>query len=82
MSRIDQITEYLQNYIVQDTTVPRNIRRAASDAIKSLKEKDREDKIKAYSAIEILDAVSNDPNMPMHARTIIWEVLSELERVE
>lgn len=82
MSRIDQITEYLQNYIVQDTTVPRNIRKAASDAVKSLREKGKENKIKAYSAIEILDAVSNDPNMPMHARTIIWEVLSELERVE
>ncbi|MCK4432888.1 MAG: UPF0147 family protein, partial [Methanomicrobia archaeon] len=73
---------YLRNYIVQDTTVPRNIRKAASDAINFLKEKGKEDKVKAYSAIEILDGVSNDPNMPMHARTIIWEVLSELERVE
>ncbi|MCK4247732.1 MAG: UPF0147 family protein [Methanomicrobia archaeon] len=82
MSKVDQITEYLQNYIVQDTTVPRNIRKAASDAIKFLKEKDKEDKVKAYSAIEVLDGVSNDPNMPMHARTIIWEVLSELEKVE
>ena len=82
MSKVDQITEYLQKYIVQDTTVPRNIRKAASDAIKFLKEKDKEDKVKAYSAIEVLDGVSNDPNMPMHARTIIWEVLSELEKVE
>ncbi|HEC95875.1 MAG TPA: hypothetical protein ENI50_02510 [Euryarchaeota archaeon] len=82
MSKVDQITEYLQNYIVQDTTVPRNIRKAASDAIKFLKEKDKENKVKAYSAIEVLDGVSNDPNMPMHARTIIWEVLSELEKVE
>ena len=82
MSRIDQITEYLQNYIVQDTTVPRNIRKAASDAIKFLKEEGKENKVKAYSAIEVLDAVSNDPNMPVHARTIIWEVLSELEKVE
>lgn len=82
MSKVDQITEYLQNYIVQDTTVPRNIRKAASDAIKFLKERGKENKIKAYSAIEVLDGVSNDPNMPMHARTIIWEVLSELEKVE
>jgi len=82
MSKVDQVTEYLQNYIVQDTTVPRNIRKAASDAINFLKEKDKEDKVKAYSAIEVLDGVSNDPNMPMHARTIIWEVLSELEKVE
>ncbi|MBU7043642.1 MAG: UPF0147 family protein, partial [Theionarchaea archaeon] len=29
-----------------------------------------------------LDDISNDPNMPMHTRTIIWQVLTELERIE
>ncbi len=82
MSKIDEITEYLQDYIVQDTTIPRNVRKAASEAITYLQEEGKEDKIKAYSAIEVLDEVSNDPNMPMHARTIVWEVLSELEKVE
>ncbi|MEA1993916.1 MAG: UPF0147 family protein [Euryarchaeota archaeon] len=82
MSKIDEITEYLQCYIIQDTTIPRNVRRAASQAIEFLQEKGKGDRVKAYSALEVLDDVSNDPNMPMHARTIVWEVLSELERVE
>ncbi|HHT19124.1 MAG TPA: hypothetical protein GXZ72_06150, partial [Methanobacterium sp.] len=25
--------------------------------------------------------ISNDPNIPIHARTLIWNVLSELESV-
>ena len=29
---------------------------------------------------EILE-ISNDPNIPVHARTLIWEVLSKLEAI-
>ncbi|MFQ6088697.1 MAG: UPF0147 family protein [Candidatus Methanofastidiosia archaeon] len=79
---ISQITEYLDEAVVRDTSVPRNIRRAASDAIKQLKREEFSERVRAYSAIEILDEISNDPNMPMHTRTVIWQILSELERIE
>jgi hypothetical protein len=29
----------------------------------------------------MIDEVSNDPNMPVHARTRIWELVSQLETV-
>jgi hypothetical protein len=80
--RIQNLIEYMQNYVVADTMVPRNIRKAASDAISQLQRSGVEDKVKAYAAIELLDEISNDPNMPMHTRTVIWEVLSELEKIE
>ena len=82
MNRIQNLIDYMQNYVVSDTMVPRNIRKAASDAITELQKKGVKDKVKAYSAIELLDEISNDPNMPMHTRTVIWEVLSELEKIE
>ena len=82
MDKIQNLIDYMQNYVVTDTMVPRNIRKAASDAIAELQRKDLENKVKAYSAIELLDEISNDPNMPMHTRTVIWEVLSELEKIE
>ena len=82
MDKIQNLIDYMQNYVVTDTMVPRNIRKAASDAIAELQRKDVENKVKAYSAIELLDEISNDPNMPMHTRTVIWEVLSELEKIE
>jgi hypothetical protein len=34
------------------------------------------------SAIYDLDSVSNDINLPMHARTLVWNLLSELERLK
>ncbi len=82
MDKIQNLIDYMQNYVVTDTMVPRNIRKAASDAIVELQRKDVENKVKAYSAIELLDEISNDPNMPMHTRTVIWEVLSVLEKIE
>jgi len=80
--RIQNLIDYLQNYVVSDTMVPRNIRKAASDAIEQLQNRENENKVKAYAAIELLDEISNDPNMPMHTRTVIWEVLSELEKID
>ena len=79
---ITQICESLEESVVQDQSVPRNIRKAASEAVEHLKSKNQSRKMRAHSATEILDEISNDPNMPMHTRTIIWQVLTELERIE
>lgn len=81
-SIIAQICESLEESVVQDPSVPRNIRKAASEAIEHLKNEEQSKKVRAHSATEILDEISNDPNMPMHTRTIIWQVLTELERIE
>lgn len=79
---IKQICESLEESVVQDLSVPRNIRKAASGAIEHLKNQEWSKKVRAHSAVEILDEISNDPNMPMHTRTIIWQVLTELEQIE
>ncbi len=68
-------------HIMEDTSVPRNIRRAAEKSKDILANEDEEDTIKASTVISILDEISNDPNIPIHARTLIWNVLSELESV-
>ena len=77
---IKQCVEVLER-IMSDDTVPRNIRRSA-ESVKStlLKEEDSE-AIRAASAISILDEISNDPNIPLHTRTLIWNVASQLETV-
>jgi uncharacterized protein (UPF0147 family) len=79
---LKQICELLEENVVQDLTVPRNIRKAASEAIEHLRNEQQSKKVRAHSATEILDEISNDPNMPMHTRTIVWQVLTELERIE
>ncbi|MEW6222544.1 MAG: UPF0147 family protein [Candidatus Hadarchaeota archaeon] len=65
-----------------DTTVPRNIRRAASEAKVALLKKDEDPVVRAASARITLEEISNDSNMPIHARTQIWNALSILETIK
>ncbi len=67
--------------IVNDTAVPRNIRRAAANALTYLRDAKLSAGVKAANAISALDEISQDPNMPFHARTRIWQVLSMLETI-
>jgi hypothetical protein len=70
----------LLDQIINDRTVPKNIRGAAEDSKNALNSKDPLD-LKVSTAIHNLDEIINDPNMPMYARTKIWNIVSMLERV-
>jgi len=59
--------------------VPRNIRNMILEAKNSLNDKKLESAVKISNAISILDEVSNDPNIPVYARTQIWNIVSMLE---
>ena len=70
------------NMINEDTSVPRNIRRAASEAMDSLNDEKIDSlAVRASNAISILDEISQDPNCPLHARTKIWNAVSILETI-
>lgn len=68
-------------HIIEDSTIPRNIRRVADETRKVLMDTDRGLGLRAATAISMIDEISNDPNMPVHARTKIWELVSQLETV-
>ncbi len=78
--KLRQVAEIMTR-VSGDTSVPRNIRRAAGEARESLLKEGDEPIVRAASAISILDDISNDPNMPVHARTTIWNALSVLETI-
>ncbi|RLE64560.1 MAG: hypothetical protein DRJ38_05230 [Thermoprotei archaeon] len=80
IEQFKQATVLLQR-VAEDTGVPRNIRRAASEAIKMLQRRDLSPGLRAANAISVLDEVSQDPNMPLFARTAIWQAISLLEQV-
>jgi uncharacterized protein (UPF0147 family) len=79
-SQIDEVCEILE-YIADNNTVPRNIREAASDSSELLKDEEQDQSVKISTVLGKLDEISNDPNIPVHARTLIWEVLSKLEAI-
>lgn len=77
---ISEVTEIL-DYINENNTVPRNIREAAHDSSVMLNDEEKDQSVKISTVLTKLDEISNDPNIPVHARTLIWEVLSKLESI-
>jgi hypothetical protein len=78
--KIKQVLEIVSR-ISEDTTVPRNIRRKALEAKNYLLDEKTEPAVRAASARMALEEVSEDPNMPVHARTQLWGALSILETI-
>ncbi len=67
--------------LVDDSAVPRNVR-TKMQAAKTRLLGAEEFPTRVSAAIYALDEVSNDINLPMHARTLIWNMLSELETLK
>jgi len=79
--RINQAKAIL-SFISEDRTTPRNIRRAAKEAFDLLEVTDQSQAVRAAQAINILDDISQDPNMPPYTRTRIWNIVSILEVIK
>ncbi|MFH1056288.1 MAG: UPF0147 family protein [Candidatus Micrarchaeota archaeon] len=63
--------------LLQDTSIPRNVRANIQLAKDRLEEEDFATAVSG--AVYALDEISNDINLPIHGRTMIWNLLSELE---
>ncbi|ABN69733.1 Protein of unknown function UPF0147 [Staphylothermus marinus F1] len=72
---------YMLMSIINDTAVPRNIRRAATEALNHLRNPKLTPGVRAANAISVLDSISQDPNMPINTRTKIWQIIAILETV-
>jgi uncharacterized protein (UPF0147 family) len=79
--RLNQISQILDQ-LADDSSVPRNIRRGAGEAKGKLLKRDEALDVRVAGAIFILDELANDPNIPLHGRTLIWNLISQLETVK
>lgn len=77
MEELKQVFMILEQ-ILNDRTVPKNIR-AAAEQSKSVLSSNDSSEVRISTAINILDEIINDPNMPVYTRTQIWNVVSMLE---
>jgi len=80
-SRIAEAMNVL-GMVSEDTTTPRNIRRAAKQSITALQLADNTPAVRAANAISILDEILQDPNMPPYTRVKLWNVMSLLEAIK
>ncbi len=78
MTTVMELETFL-NSIVQDYSLPRNVKRAAEEIRKILQDESMPIDLKKADALEILDNLANDPNVPMHARTAIWNIIGAVE---
>ncbi len=77
---VDEVLSRMEE-VADDRSVPRNIRNTIAEAIEKVK-KEEKDFVNYSTAIYLLDDISNDINMPSHARTDIWEIISMLESIK
>ncbi|VVB56643.1 Uncharacterised protein [uncultured archaeon] len=71
----------LMDLMIDDSSVPKNIRKVVDEARTHLRSNE-EAPTRISSAVQSLVGVSEDINMPMHARTQVWTILSALESIK
>ena len=76
---VEKIIENM-NELVEDSSVPKNIKENVEKIIKILKE-DGDISIRISKALNCLDEISDDINMQPYTRTQIWNIVSMLEKV-
>ncbi|VUT28256.1 MAG: hypothetical protein SYNGOMJ08_00823 [Candidatus Syntrophoarchaeum sp. GoM_oil] len=77
---LDECIETLDR-LINDNSVPRNIRRLADKVKTNLLESTDSIPERAAFVISMLDEITNDPNIPFHARTLVWGLASQLEAI-
>ena len=68
--------------VSEDNTTPRNIRRAAKDAMGAMQTGEYTPAVRASNAVSLLDEILQDPNMPPYTRVKLWNVMSLLEAIK
>ena len=74
--------ETLLNGMLNDRSVPRNIKRIAQRCINELNREDETPGVCASNVMYMVDDLSQDPNIPFHSRTTIYRIISILEKVK
>ena len=81
LAGLHRIVESL-GQLAEDGSVPRNVRRGAQTAKDELSKGRVALDMRIASAVNVLDELANDPNLPTHGRTAIWSIISSLESVQ
>lgn len=66
--------------LLEDNTVPRNVKTKIEHIIGSLEDKS-ELSLKVNKALSILEEISDDNNLQPYTRTQIWNLISMLESI-
>ena len=65
--------------IIEDETIPKNVKIKIESAIAALQEEALEESLRANKALQELDDLSENPNIPPYLRPQLWNIVSQLE---
>lgn len=66
----------------QDYSMPRRVKVVLKRVSEELKKNDQDMAMKVTTAIYGIEEVANDINIPMHAKTTLWNIISDLEALK
>ncbi len=83
MEAEEKVTEIINalNDLLEDETVPKNVVKKIKSSIDILQNQEEELNIKVHKALNELDELADDVNMPSYVRTQVWNIVSALEAV-
>jgi len=70
----------MMNELINDRSVPKNVRTKIEEAINDLSDKKTEKIVRIGKVISVMDSISNDTNLPVYSRTKLWNIVSMLEK--
>jgi len=70
------------NELIEDHSMPKRTKAVLEKIGKELKNEEQDVAVRVTSAIYELEDITNDINIPMHAKTALWDLLSDLEAIK
>jgi len=74
LGKIDETT--------QDYSMPRRVKTVLKKVGDDLKKNDQDFSMRVTTAIYGIEEVANDINISMHAKTTLWDIISDLESLK
>ncbi len=71
----------LLDAIINDRGVPKNVKSSVDEALVILRNP-KANNVKFAETVSILDEVTNDPNLSVYTRTVLWDAVSKLEALK
>lgn len=80
MTLDDVIAKMEEN--VNDYSMPRRVKVTLARVKEDLKKDEQDIAVRVTSAIYELEDIVNDVNISMHAKTALWDIISDLEALK
>jgi uncharacterized protein (UPF0147 family) len=77
---MENVINLLEN-MMSDRGVPKNVKESVEEGLAMLRKSDAGG-VQIAEAASILDEVSNDPNLSVYGRTVLWDAISKLEALK